>query len=387
MSHEFVTPDFLLNHSTDEVHKIMKDILPVDIDTSEGNHVWNLTRPTALVVARLCEFVLPEVIKLIFPYSSYGTYLDDHGEVRRIARKEATAAIGEITITGEPGSKIPAGSQFSTASINDDPAVFYETLEDAEIPDSGSITVTVQCTETGIIGNTAKNTIIFPASRLTGITGVNNAEAITGGTEVEDDAALIERIMEFDRTHSESFIGNPADYRRWAMSVDGVGAAVVISAQDDTGLVTIILVDSNGAPATQELCDEVYNYIMRPDDEYERLAPVNAYLSVIPPETLIISVKATIEMDFEATLESVQANFMAQLALYIPEALEDNEIKFTRVGAILSSINGVNDYMDLQIGLKQADGSVTYGGKNIPITSRQLPIIEAENLILSVGTV
>ena len=387
MSHEFVTPDFLLNHSTDEVHKIMKDILPADIDTSEGNHVWNLTRPTALVVARLCEFVLPEVIKLIFPYSSYGTYLDDHGEVRRIARKEATAATGEITITGEPGSKIPAGSQFSTASINDDPAVFYETLEDAEIPDSGNITVTVQCTETGAIGNTAKNTIIFAASRLTGIIGVNNADAITGGTEVEDDASLVERIMEFDRTHSESFIGNPADYRRWAMSVDGVGAAIVISAQDDTGLVTIILVDSNGAPATQELCDEVYNYIMRPDDEYERLAPVNAYLSVIPPETLIISVKATIEMDFEATLESVQANFMAQLALYIPEALEDNEIKFTRVGAILSSINGVNDYMDLQIGLKQADGSVTYGGKNIPITSRQLPILEAENLILTVGTV
>lgn len=387
MSHEFVTPEFLLNHSTDEVHEMMKEILPADIDMSWGNHAWNMTRPTALVAARMCEFILPEVIKLIFPYSSYGTYLDDHGEVRRIERKEATAAVGEITITGAAGSKIPAGSQFSTASINDEPAMFYATLEDAEIPESGSVTVIVHCTEPGIGGNTPKNTIIFPADRLTGITGVNNEEAITGGTEVEEDVSLIERIMEYDRTHSESFIGNPADYRRWAMSVDGVGAAIVISAQDDSGLVTIILVDSNGAPATQELCDEVYNYIMRPDDEYERLAPTNAYLSVIPPETLIISVKATIEMDFEATLESVQANFMAQLALYIPEALEDNEIKFTRVGAILSSINGVNDYMDLQIGLKQADGSVTYGGKNIPITSRQLPIIEAENLILSVGTV
>lgn len=387
MSQEFVTPDFLLNHSTNEVHKRMKEELPADIDMSEGNHVWNLTRPTALEVARVCEFILPEVIKLIFPYSSYGTYLDDHGEVRNLNRKEATAAIGEITITGIAGSKIPAGSQFSTASINDEPAMLYATLGDAEIPESGSVTVHIHCTEPGIEGNTPKNTIIFPASRLTGITSVNNAEAITGGTETEDDAAFIERIMEFDRTHNESYVGNPADYRRWAMSVDGVGAAIVISAQDDSGLVTIILVDSNGAPATQDLCDSVYNYIMRPDDEYARLAPTNAYLSVIPPETLTISVKATIEMDFEATLESVQANFMAQLALYIPEALEDNEIKFTRVGAILSSINGVNDYTDLQIGLKQADGSVTYGGKNIPITSRQLPIIEAENLILSVGTV
>lgn len=387
MPQEFVIPDFLLNHSTDEVHERMKESLPVDIDMSEGNHVWNMTRPTALEVARVCEYILPEVIRLIFPYSSYGSFLNHHAEVRRIARKEATAATGEITITGAVGSVIPLGSQFSTASINDDPAMLYATTEEAIIPESGSVTVPVECTEVGIDGNTAKNTVIFTASRLTGVTGVTNAEPITGGTEEEDDAALIDRILEYDRTHNESFVGNVADYHRWAMSVDGVGAAVIIPANDDTGLVTIILVDSNGAPANQELCDSVYNYIMRPDDEYERLAPVNAYLSVIPPETLTISVKATTELDFEATLESVQANFMAQLALYIPEALEDNEIKYTRVGAILSSINGVNDYMDLEIGLVQDDGSVDYGTKNIPITSRQLPIIEAENLILTVGTV
>ena len=387
MSQEFVIPDFLLNNSTNEVHGRMKAILPEDIDMSDANHAWNMTRPSAIEIARLCEFVLPEVIKLIFPYSSYGTYLDDHGEVRRIERKEATTAVGKITVTGAAGSLIPAGSQFSTASINDKPAMLYATQEDAEIPESGEITIPIRCTEPGIEGNTPKNTIIFAASRITGITGVSNPEAITGGTEIESDAALIERITEHDRNNAESHVGNPADYRRWAMSVDGVGAAIVLDAQDDSGLVTIILVDSNGAPATQELCESVYNYIMKPDDRYNRLAPTNAFLSVIPPETLAISVKATVELDYEAALESVQANFMAQLALYILEAVVDTEVKLSRVGAILSSIDGVNDYTDLQIGRREEDGTVTYGGKNIPITSRHVPVIEAENLILSIGNV
>lgn len=384
---EFTIPEFLQNHSTDEVHEFMKSVLPADIDISEGSHEWNKTRPTALIIAEICQFVLPEVIKLIFPDFSYDEFLDEHAKARNIWRLEATVATGEITITGAAGSKIPAGSIFATASINNEPSVSYSTMEDAEIGEEGSVKVRIECTQTGVIGNTMKNTIILVGSKLTGVTSVTNEEAVTGGTEREEDASLQDRVLEYDQTQGESYVGNVADYKRWATSVDGVGAAVVIPANDDTGLVTIILIDANGAPATNELCEAVYNYIMRPDDEDKRLAPVNAYLSVIPPETLTISVKAVTELEFDATLESVKANFMAQLALYIPEALQDKEIKYSRIWAILSSINGVNDHRGLEIGLKDAEGNVSYGEVNIPITARQLPIIEIENLELTAGNV
>lgn len=384
---EFEKPSFLENHGTYDVFAAMKEVLPDDIDVSEGSHAWNFTMPTAMVVAELCEFILPEIIRLIFPKFSYDEFLDYHAETRAMKRLEATKATGELTITGEVGAVIPAGSLFATASINDEPSVTYETLEEVTIPEAGQVKVRIECTEAGVVGNTTKNTIILVGSKLTSVTAVTNEEEVTGGTEVEDDTSLQDRITEYDWTQGNSFVGNMADYRRWATSVDGVGAAIVIPANDDTGLVTIILIDSNGAPATEELCETVYNYIMRPDDEYQRLAPVNAYLSVIPPETLTICVKATVELEPAATLESVQANFMAQLALYIPEALEDNEIKYTRVGAILSAIPGVNDYREMQIGLKDESGFANYNVSNIPITSRQLPIIEAENLELTAGTV
>ena len=384
---EFTVPEFLSGHSADENHAKMLAQLPADIDASMGSHVWNLTRPTALIVAEVVEFLMPEIIKLIYPQFAYSDFLDYHAQTRNMERLEATAATGEITITGAVGSKIPAGSMFMTASINDSPSVSYATVEDAEIGESGSVDVRIECTEAGNIGNTMKNTVILVGSKLTGVSSVTNAEPITGGTEREEDASLQNRISEYDKTQGESYVGNVADYKRWATSVDGVGAAVVIPANDDTGLVTIILVDANGAPATEELCEAVYNYIMKPDDEDKRLAPVNAYLSVIPPETLIICVRATAELEYEATLESVKANFMAALALYIPEALEDKEIKYSRVWSILSSVYGVSDHKGLEIGLKYADGHISYEAANIPITERQLPIIEVENLELTDGTV
>ena len=381
---EFKTPQFLLNRSTDDNHKLMKSIMPTDIDMSEGGHAWNTTRPTALIVAEVCEFILPEVIKLIFPEWSYGEFLDHHAQDRRLFRKEANAAFGQITITGDENTIIPAGSLFSTAAVNGQPSVNYATLEEVKIPESGTVTVDVQCTQAGTIGNTQAQTVVLLSSNLFGITEITNPEAITGGTEEETDESLIQRIMEYDRSMGDNYVGSASDYKRWAESVDGVGSATIIPAQDTSGLVTIILTDANGAPATEQLCTTVYNHIMRPDNMYETLAPINAVLSVEPPTTMKICIKATVELEDDATLESVKEAFAEQLSLYLPVAMDDGEIKYTRVAAALASTKGANDFSNLKICLK-TDGK--YGTSNIKITTRELPTISADDLILTSGTV
>lgn len=384
---EFETPEILRGTSTDEWHEYMRSIIPADIDMSEGNHAWNTTRPTALVAARMCEFILPEVIKIFIPGWSYGSFLNDHARARGMKRLDATAATGNITITGDVGATIPAGSLFATASVNDEPSVDYRTIEHAEIPETGSITVGIECTQTGIIGNTGSGTIVLVGSRLTGVKAVTNEEEITGGTEEESDESLIERIEEYDRTQGESFIGNEADYKRWAMSVPGVGDATVIPAQDTSGLVTIIVTDANGAPATTELCADVYNYIMKPHEKPARLAPTNARLLVTPPQTIAIAISATVELDSGATLESVKADFASKLALYLPTAMEEGEIKYSRISAVLSSVNGAYDFTDLKIGVNNGSGTITLGTSNITIGNMQLPSISEDNLILNGGLV
>lgn len=383
---DFETPVFLQNHSPEEVHARMQQVLPPDIDMSQGGHAYNLTIATALIAAELCEFVLPEVIKLIFPETSYGSFVDGHAKGKGMTRRPATAASGEITITGNPNTVIPAGSMFSTAAVNDTPSVDYRTLSDTTIPETGIVTVDVECTQTGIIGNTMENTIVLVSSRLMGITAVTNEEPVTGGTEEENDASLIARIVEYNKSQGESYVGSVSDYKRWAMSVPGVGRATVISANDTSGMVTIIITDSNGDPATEQLCTAVYNYIMKPDAPGERLAPTNAVLKVEPPATMQISIKATVELAEETSLETVKKAYVAQLALYLPAAMEEGEIKYSRIWGALSATEGVSDHSGLQIGLKVGD-TVNYGTSNISITSNQLPTIDADDLILTAGTV
>lgn len=385
---EFQTPAFLKSNSVDDLHAQMINILPDDIDVSEGSHEWNMTRPTALIGARICQFILPEVIKLIFPTWSYGPYLDEHAKSRNITRRSATAATGTITISGAQGSTIPQGSMFSTVSVNDSPSVDYLTTETATIPQTGTVDVDIVCNKTGSVGNTPANTIIMVSSKLTGITAVNNAEDITGGTEEESDDSLKIRIEEYDATQGQSFVGNPADYKRWATSVAGVGEAVVITPEedDDSGMVTIVLTDTNGAPANETLRTAVYNYIMRPDAPAERLAPIGAQLTVSAPSTVAIGIKATIELEDTFNLEGVKATFLQNLTQYLPTAMDEKEVKYTKIASVLSNTAGVADFKELQIGEKTG-GSVTYGSSNIPITITELPTIDADDLVLTSGEV
>ena len=381
----FTTPSFLENHGPDELQQLGTSIMPDDIDMSDGGHPWNFTRAAALMVAELCEYVIPEAIRLFVPDYSYGTYLDDHAKARAMKRRAATAANGTLTITGEDGAVIPAGSVFATASINGEPSVEYATVEEATIPSGGTIDVLVVCTQTGTIGNTAAATVIHVGSTITGVTSVTNQDAITGGTEEEDDDSLIERIAEYDQSLGDSYVGSPADYKRWAESVDGVGAASIISAKDTSGLVTIVLTDANGDPATTTLCEAVYNHIMSPDDESARLAPTGASLSVVAPEAVAIAVKAQVVLTDGATIESVTAEYLERLQAYLPEAIQDEEIKYSRITRELSAVKGVYDYSDVQLGMT-TDGNIVYGTANIAITDTQLPIITKSNLHITAAT-
>lgn len=381
----FETPAFLQNKSVDDFYDIIKKNLPPDIDLSEGGHGWNMTRPIAIVAAEICEFILPEVVKLILPEWSYGEFLAGHAKGRGMTQKEAVAATGELTITGTAGLNIPVGSLFSVPAVNAEPSIDYETTEAVTINDLGTATVGIRCTQAGVIGNTAANTIVLVSSKITDITAVTNAEAVTGGTEAESDEALIERISEYDTTQGYSFVGNDADYKRWAKEA-GAGSVSVVPPEDDSGVVTLIITDEKGAAANETLIEKVYNHIMRPDNREDRLAPINALLSVQAPSTCEISIKAIIELEEGATIGAVKSDFAAQLSLYLAEALDEGEIKYSQIWAVLAAVSGVNDFKGLEIGIKTASGT-TYGTSNIEITDRQLPTIAADDILLTGGTV
>lgn len=378
---DFPIPSFLKNQSLEEIHERMLQMLPENIDKSEGGHPWNLTRPTAYEAAYMAEFIVVEAIKLIFPKyaQDYADVMEDHAETRGIIRKPATHATGKIIIKGKVGTEIPVNSAFSTASINGEPAVDFMTTEEAIINDTGVVSVSIQAVDAGTAGNVPAATIVMKANKISGIEEVTNSEETSGGTEEESIEDLQARIMEYDETQGVSFVGSEADYKRWALEVNGTGNAVIISAQDDSGLITIVLTDANGAPANETLRKEVYNHIMRPDTPAERLAPINGgNIQVIAPQTIPITIDVTVEINSTVTISTVNDKILNALMAYMVEATEDREVRYTKIGSIISNIEGVEDYAALL---------VNSGTANIPLNNQQLPTIDEDNLHITIGIV
>lgn len=367
---EFEIPSFLGSSDEDEIHENeILSTLPNEYDKSEGQVLYDITRPTANIASLLRGYEIPEALKLIWPRFANGIYLDYHAETRNMTRKEATYATGTLTISGKAGTNIPLGSVFSTESKNNVASVDFATTVAQVIGEDGTVDVAARAVFSGPDGNAGANQITIKSNEIDDISAVTNKEAFTGGYDEEDDDSLKERIIEYDLSKGESNIGNKSDYKRWALETTGVGDVTVITPEDDTGLITLVLTDMNGSPANEVLCESVYYHIMGvAADESDRLAPINARLEVIPPQTINVTITATIELedDTSQNISTITSSFVTALMTYFPQAISDSEIRYEKVKSILSGIDGVYDFKDVYI--NDIQGNIILANGVLPIT-------------------
>lgn len=377
MTEEMNIPEFLQR----DFEKIMDEMIaniPRDIDMSEGNHPYNLLAPTAKQEEYFSQYIMAEALKRIFPKfcEGYSDFVDYHAEVNGLSRKRATYATGKLAVSGKADTLIPAGTVFSTISVNDMPSMGFVSTAEATIGQAGATEVNLLAGEAGSAGNVAENTILLQDSPIDGIESLTNPEALSGGIDEESDESLIQRIMEYEEMQGLSFVGNDSDYKRWAEEVNGTGAATVVPPQenDDSGKVTIILTDSLGKPATEELCQQVYDYIVSPGDRDKRKAPVNgAVVEVVPPVIVQIKVSAVLELTDDATLESVKTEFLKVMAAYMTVVPDEKEVKYTKVAAILSGITGVKDFDYASLLVNEAT-------ENVAVAINEFPQVTSENV-------
>lgn len=369
---ELELPDFLNNSSEKEIHEKMLSNLPEDIDKSEGGFPWDFTRPTAIEIAELKEYVFVEVLKSLSPVTCEESYLlDYHADGRGLVRRESVNATGYVTVTAKAGLVIPLGYGFSTEADDEGNTIDFVTTEEVTVDSLGNAKIPIEAAEGGSASNVGVNAIVLHTGDETGelldeIISVTNEEAVTGGLDEEDDDTLRERIVEYDRSHDISYVGNVADYKRWALSVPGVGAVTVIPAKDDSGIIKIILMDQNGVPASKQIQDAVYDYIMRPDSESDRLAPPNAVLEITAPETVVVNISAVVYLR-EAEIGDVQNDLKAALQSYLLNvSSNDSAVRISAINSILGAVSGIYDYDSVQI------NGVS---KNVDLESGQMPVL------------
>lgn len=183
-------------------------------------------------------------------------------------------------------------------------------------------------------------------SPINGVTAITNSEKTSGGAEEENDEDYYERIhAEFQ--DSQFYVANDADYIKWAKEVPGIGDCIVEPAVEGPGTVGLILVDSNGQPASSTLVTAVYNHIVSPNDRSKRLLPTGS-------SKLIVKSATVKTVDFACTglvldgvgLDGVISTFKTEMMAVYSAAKETNILRYNSARTVLSTITGVSDFID-----------------------------------------
>lgn len=345
MRPEFANPDFVEDSDPDVIQERMMGNLPADISDIQGDFPYDLTMPTAIEISQLIQFHIVRALMLAFPEYAWDGWLDLHGAQAHVERHGATYASGYVTVQGEPGTVIRAGTVFCVPATDTKAAVEFASDVDAELTE-GPVRIPVTAVEAGTGPNTAAGTVSLMLKPIRGILSITNTEPIRGGTDVEDDESYYERIHAV-YADDESYIGNDADYMRWAREVDGIGDCIVQPAWKGPGTVKLILVDSNGDPANEQLQEAVYEHIVSPSDRSKRLMPTgSAELTVAPAKTVPVSYACTGMILYGITLEDAEKAFKKELSTLYMGAKEEGVLRYNDVRPLLAKVEGIEDFED-----------------------------------------
>ena len=361
---EFIRPEFIENNSAEEIHQRMMNSLPDDIDDMPGGFPYDFTMPAALEKDEFINYHLVRALMIAFPQYAWDEWLDLHGQQVHLERHAPERAFGTIEVTGTPGTEIRAGTIFCTPATDTGPSIEFSSAEDAVIREDSIVRIHVEAVESGTGSNVAANTVVLMAKPGKNITKVTNPEPITGGTERESNDDFYDRIAA-EYQNSMTYLGNDADYIRWSKQA-GAGDCIVIAAAEGPGTVKLVLVDGNGQPANEKLVQDVYNYIVSPEDRTKRLLPTACSKLICEPATTV-RVNFTITgLIYEAntSIEQIRTDFVAAVKAVYTEAKLEGVLRYNDVRPIISDIAGVTDFETFLM-----DGEM----KNIRLGSEEYP--------------
>lgn len=361
---EFIAPDFIGGNSAEEIHQRMMNNLPGDIDDMPGGFPYDFTMPAALEKDELINYHLVRTLMIAFPQYAWDEWLDLHGKQVHLERHQPKRASGKVKVTGRPGTEIVEGTIFCTPATNTEPSIEFRSQENAEIGEDGTIFIAVLAVESGTGSNVPTNAVTLMAKPNKDITEVTNIEAIKGGTERESNDQFYDRIAA-EYANSLTFLGNDSDYVRWAKEA-GAGDCIVVSTAEGAGTVKLVLVDGNGQPANEALVNEVYNYIVSPEDRSKRLLPTAcAKLICSPASTVTVDFTVTgLIYDETTNIKQIKEEFIVKLKEVYTSAKSQGTLRYNDVRPILSEIAGVTDFDDFLLNGER---------KNICLNSEEYP--------------
>jgi uncharacterized phage protein gp47/JayE len=252
-----------------EVRIRVRDLVRASARGADATIPNSILRVTSDVTGAMCHKVLQYLdwlAKQLLPDSAEREWLDRHGRMWLTnadgsrGRKMATLAEGQIALTGQTWTPVPAATRFF-AALN----VEYETTEQVFLAAGGAPTLApARALDPGLAGNLNPGAEIALARAIAGVDSIARIVSMDGGVDEESDDELRARLLL--RIRQPPMGGASIDYVHWALAVPGVTRAWCSPLEMGMGTVTVrvmmdnLRADEQGFPRQSDL-DRVDYYL------------------------------------------------------------------------------------------------------------------------------
>ncbi|WP_405424299.1 baseplate J/gp47 family protein [Pantoea stewartii] len=307
---------------------MLRDIrnLDTDADITEDSDNWIRATSVASVATGLYQHQA-WIVRQIFPDTADTEFLVWHARTRGLYRKAATTASGSAKVTGESGAKAVAGQIITRGSFS------WITTAEVTTGADGTGVVPVRVVTAGAAGNSTAEVSGTFATPPTGFDSTVTVGLLSGGTDAETDAALLDRLLDVIRRPPAG--GNKYDYRRWALSVDGVTAAYVYPLRRGLGTVDVVITSAGGMPSA-DIIAACQAYI----DEQR---PVTAKDTIVlAPTFRKVDIAAAITVQ-GITFDAAKAQTITDLTTFINNLEPGQPFIKSQAEGVITNITGITD--------------------------------------------
>ena len=323
----------------------------IDADLESRLSTSQLRRSNAKVYARVLAGVSHELhgfieflSRQLFFDTAEAEYLDRWASIYGLVRKPPSLASGTVVFTVlEEGATVPEGTLLQA----DHEAVYETTSAVSEGKAS------VRALTAGTAGNVSAGDTLVLVSPIEGISSeCKTAEGISGGADEETDESLRARLL--SRVREPPHAGTAADYKAWALEIEGVTRAWVYPLEGGPGTVAIRFVCDNSSDIlpSAEMIKKVQAYI-------DSVRPVTANATVSAPT--IQAIPFTIS-GLDPNNDTVKAAVKASLeTLFRQEGGPGAVIYLSHIRAAISAAVGEADHT-----LVTPAGNIALGNKILP---------------------
>lgn len=363
-----------LVRTLDEIIEEMLDELRsngIDITDFDSSPVIYSIIETCAHQIQMAEYRSDDIIRKYFIEDSEGEELDERLKERGLPERYAgSKAKGNIILGKSTPYILNAVVLKDTVFKTLDDTIRVIVTEDTDIiAGNMNVKVPVECSIIGESGNLGSSIMLTYSD-----VAINEVEwikvdelGLSGGNESESDDDVKKRLLYDIQNPAGS--GNKNHYIKWAKEVSGVGKVLCIPEWKGigTGTVKVVITDVNADPASSELVSQVQNYIDPAHRLGEGMAPAGAEVTVATVDLFKVNLSFSLVIKTGYAKDEVKSNIRKNINNYFKNlALEDFNIRYTYIGNIIFSTDGVDDYSNLLINGQD---------KNVTVPSTSLAIV------------